>query len=279
MAFAYGLNPEPHESPEDDPVLRKRCSVWKSGIQWLSRTGIETIVQVREQTKVVAILMRCPKDKEVECECAELRSSVIGKILSIQQAFCPAVTPMMESLIHPEDVQYPLKGGREMKIFSVNEIAQLVIENKPFAIESMQRGVIYMEDLLPFEPYFGLGVEVVKQLFSSGCEGKEVTEHFLLDGLASQTFKRLSMYKKMINPNEARYAELCEQAPFNQVKQCYYLFHLWSKRGNATFKALRQLFDGHSIFHGRNPLVSTYQSVMVPHPLALPPLYHCYCSN
>ena len=205
--------------------------------------------------------MRCPKDREVECECAELRSSVIGKILSIQQEFCPAVTPMMESLIHPEDVQYPLKDEREMRIYNVNEIAQRVIENKPFTIESMQRGMIYMEDLLLFEPYLGLGVEIVKQLFNSECENKEVTEHFLLNQLASQTFKRLSMYKKMINPNEARYAELCEQAPFNQVKQCYYLFQLWSKRGSATFKALRQLFDGYSIFHGRNPLVSSYQSV------------------
>ena len=255
LAFAFGLNPQPHESSEDDLVLRKRCSVWKSGIQWLSRAGIETIVEVREQTKVVVILMRCPKDKEVDCECAELRSSVIGKILSIQQEFCPAVTPMMESLIHPKDVQYPLKNGREMKIFSVNEIAQLVIENKPFAIESLQRGMIYMEDLLLFEPYLGLGVEIVKQLFSTECENKEVTERFLSNKLASQTFKRLSMYKKMINPNEARYAELCEQAPFNQVKQCFYLFQLWSERESATFKALRQLFDRYSIFLGRNPLV------------------------
>ena len=229
--------------------------MWKSGIQWLSRAGIETIVEVREQTKVVAILMRCPKDREVECECAELRSSVIGKILSIQQEFCPAVTPMMESLIHSKDVQYPLKDGREMKIFSVNEIAQLVIENKPFAIESLQRGMIYMEDLLLFERYLGLGVEIAKQLFSTECENKEVTEHFLSNKLASQIFKRLSMYKKMINPNEARYAELCEQAPFNQVKQCFYLFQLWSERESATFKALRQLFDRYSIFLGRNPLV------------------------
>ena len=271
LAFAYAPTPQlchfpkadldPHEFPQNDPVLRKRCSVWKSGIRWLSSSGIETIVDVSEQTKVVAILMRCPKDREVECECAELRSSVIGKILSIQQEFCPAVTPMMESLIHPKDVQYPLKDGREMRIYNVNEIAQRVIENKPFTIESMQRGMIYMEDLLLFEPYLGLGVEIVQQFFSSKSENKEVTEHFLLNQLASQTFKRLCMYKKMINPNEARYAELCEQAPFNQVKQCYYLFQLWSKRGNATFKALRQVFDGYSIFHGRNPLVSSYQSV------------------
>ena len=274
LAFAYALTPQLCHFPIDDlnpkflellkegPVLKKNCSVWKSGIRWLSSSGVETIVEVREQMKVVAILMRCPTDKHLECECAELRSSVIGKILSIQQEFCPAVTSMMEYLIHPKDVQYPLtKDGREMKKFSVNDIAQRVIENKPFTSEILQRGMPeYIEDLLLFEPYLGLGADIIQKLFSSEDEAQEVTKYFL-NQLASQTFERLSMYKKMINPKEARYAELCEQAPFNQVKQCYYLFQLWSKRGSATFKALRQLFDGYSIFHGRNPLVSTSRLV------------------
>ena len=265
LAFSYALTPESHHYPEDPsyPVLRKRCSVWKNGIQWFSRAGgIETIVEVREQTKRVAILMRCPTKAEIEC--AKLRSSVIEKVLSIQNEFCPAVTPMAECLIHPNDVQYPLPSTEQLKLFSHKEIAELVIanpeQNEQFAIGEIPSSVTDAQQLLSFEPYLGLGEALVQQLFSDKDADKTVSETFL-DKLAERVFQRMPMFKKMLNTSENEFAECHGQA---EVRQCCYLFKLWSQqREKATYRSLRKEFDRNSIFHGRNPLVSFHYSLIL----------------
>ena len=47
LAFTFALAIDPHHYPQDDvPVLCRRCSVWKHGIGWLNRAGIETVVEV-----------------------------------------------------------------------------------------------------------------------------------------------------------------------------------------------------------------------------------------
>ena len=263
LAFSYALTP--HHYPEDPsyPVLRKRCSVWKNGIQWFSRAGgIETIVEVQEQTKRVAILMRCPTKAEIEC--AKLRSSVIEKVLSIQNEFCPAVTPMAECLIHPNDVQYPLPSTEQLKLFSHKEIAELAIanpeENEQFAIGEIPSSVTDAQQLLSFEPYLGLGEALVRQLFSDKDADKTVSETFL-DKLAERVFQRMPMFKKMLNTSENDFAECHGQA---EVRQCCYLFKLWSQqREKVTYRSLRKEFDRYSIFHGQNPLVSFHYSLIL----------------
>ena len=254
LAFSYAFIPESNHYPEDQsyPVLRKRCSVWKNGIQWFSRAGgIETVVEVREQTKLVVILMRCPDKAEIEC--AELRSSVIEKVLSIQKEFCCAITPMAECLIHPDDVQYPLSSTQQLKLFNHKEIAELVIANQQFAIEEIPSSVMDAQQLLSFEPYLGLGEALVQQLFSDKDADKTVSENFL-NKLAEHVFQRMPLFKKMLNIPENEFAECHGQA---KVRQCCYLFKLWSQqREKATYGSLRKEFDRYSIFHGRNPLVS-----------------------
>ena len=265
LAFSYALTPESHHYPEDPsyPVLRKRCSVWKNGIQWFSRAGgIETIVEVREQTKLVAILMRCVTKADIEC--AKLRSSVIEKVLSVQKEFCPTVSPMAECLIHPNDVQYPLPSTEQLKLFSHKEIAELVIanpeENEQFAIGEIPSSIMNAQQLLSFEPYLGLGEALVQQLFSDKDADKTVSEN-VLDKLAEHVFQRMPQFKKMLNTPENKFAECHGQA---QVRQCCYLFKLWSQqRDKATYKLLRKEFDRYSIFHGRNPLVSFHYSLIL----------------
>ena len=265
LAFSYALTPESHHYPEDPsyPVLLKQCSVWKNGIQWFSRAcGIETIVEVREQTKLVAILMRCPDKAEIEC--AKLRSSVIEKVLSVQNEFCPAVTPMAECLIHPNDVQYPLPSTQELKLFSHKGIAQLVIanpeENEHFVIQNSPNSAIDTQKLLSFEPYLGLGEALVQQLFSDKDADKTVSETFL-NKVAERVYQRMLLFQKMLNISENEFAECYGQAP---VRQCCYLFKLWSQqRDKATYKSLRKEFDRYSIFHGRNPLVSFHYGLIL----------------
>ena len=65
LAFSFALAPDSTQQDEASPVLRRRCAIWKNGIQWLGQTGVETIVEVSEQNKLVLLLMSCPEREEL----------------------------------------------------------------------------------------------------------------------------------------------------------------------------------------------------------------------
>ena len=52
LAFSFSLASDSSHQDEASPVLRRRCAIWKNGIQWLDQDGVETIVEVSEQNKV-----------------------------------------------------------------------------------------------------------------------------------------------------------------------------------------------------------------------------------
>ena len=102
LAFSFTLSKLPSTHC---PSLQRKCSIWKSGICWVDSYGVETLVEVSEQNRVV-VLMRCP---EIKSECLQLRSLLIQKVLAAAREFCREVNTV-ESFINPSDsIQYPLK--------------------------------------------------------------------------------------------------------------------------------------------------------------------------
>ena len=65
----------------DLPVLLRKCSIWKNGIFWGSRKGVEALVEIRDppQSKEVVVMLRCWSGQEVGC--AHLRSTIIQMVL------------------------------------------------------------------------------------------------------------------------------------------------------------------------------------------------------
>jgi len=57
LAFSFALTPDTSQQDEASPVLRRRCAIWKNGIQWLDQDGVETVAEVLEQNRVVLLLM------------------------------------------------------------------------------------------------------------------------------------------------------------------------------------------------------------------------------
>ena len=53
--------------------------MWKGGIHWQNRDGVEAIVEVVEQNTAVTVVMGCLEGREVEC--VGLRSELIQAIL------------------------------------------------------------------------------------------------------------------------------------------------------------------------------------------------------
>ena len=128
LAFSCDIPEEPTE--RESVVLLKCCSVWKHGIAWLTNDGIEIIVEVGLQCRWVAVMLHCPDTHKVQC--AELRTKVISTVLKTKQDFCPAIG-MKEFLIFPSSLQYPF-DGRVLTLYSMKEIAKVVIAGKEFPI-------------------------------------------------------------------------------------------------------------------------------------------------
>ena len=125
LAFTFALKLDPGDCREDTLAFRRKCSVWKHGIAWLSGLPIETVVEVGLQYQSVIVMMCCPKGKEAKC--VQLRLKVIQKVLGAKGEHCKAVK-MSESFVHPTDVKYPFTENIEcVKFYSLTGIARLIV--------------------------------------------------------------------------------------------------------------------------------------------------------
>ena len=128
LAFFFALSPDTPDSDSSLPVIQRKCSVWKNGISWANRHGVEALVEVVENSRRVNVMLRCLKDSEVRC--AQLRSAVISKVLDAKNEFCPKIS-VTESFVTPTDAAfYPLKPP-ESALITVTEVAKALVERAP----------------------------------------------------------------------------------------------------------------------------------------------------
>ena len=74
--------------------------MWKNGICWLSRNGIETTVEENKQNSTYTVTMQCLSGQELEC--TQYRSQVVEVyMLDAKGELCPTVS-VRESLVHPD---------------------------------------------------------------------------------------------------------------------------------------------------------------------------------
>ena len=59
LAFTFGLHDEAEEGGKVYPVLQRRCNVWRCGIHWVNRDGVEAVVEVVQQNTAVVMVMNC----------------------------------------------------------------------------------------------------------------------------------------------------------------------------------------------------------------------------
>ena len=250
LAFSFALAVD-HTSSDECPVIRRRCSMWKRGIAWWNRDGIETIVEVGLQRHWMVVMMRCARDQQMEC--VALRTAVIKSILDTKDEFCPSVL-MQESLISPSSIQYPIQTRDEVAFYSLKEVAITMIKGKSYVTHDAH-DPIQLRELLPFEAYSGLSEKILVQLFAGGK--KKVTDSDL-NQIAEKAYHNLQLFKAAVKPNPLTWQRWCEQAGSNEVQLCVYLLHVFLDGGSKTFKELQTQLSKFSIFCGRNPLVSTH---------------------
>ena len=233
------------------PALQRRCAIWKNGISWGDGNGVETLVEIGEQNRVV-VLMRCP---EAKSECLQLRSLLIQKVLAAAREFCSKVSTV-ESFINPFDTtQYPLKPTSLLALYGVTDIATAVSRGISAVIHDTGT-VIQLDSLLSFEPYADLGEALLQELFA-----EENVKPAQIASIAERIPDRSTdMIKMMLKPDPIELQRRISARP--DCSPVYHMLDMWRDRCEGTYHCLREKLDQFSVFTGRNPLVSYYCKIL-----------------
>ena len=151
-------------------------------------------------------------------EAAETCSSVIRMILDLQQQLCSVVSTC-ECLISPSLLnRYPFDALLDTDLFAMRDVARaMLLHHKVLLDRKSGRNELPTNEALSYEPYYLLQPSSVCQLFKQSMASQPVPDSLLQEVLR-------------------------------------YIRHLLPKP--QDHKELRECVNKHSIFAGRNPLVS-----------------------
>jgi len=104
---------------------------------------------------------------------------------------------MKEFLIAPSSLQYPFEG-RELTLYSMREIARVVIAGKEFPKDTDGRSTIHISELLPFEPFFNFGEDLIYNLFTPDqSRESEISRHNMFH-IANKCYKMLDDFMEAL---------------------------------------------------------------------------------
>ena len=246
-----------NSTPAISTELTPGCRIWKNGIRWLSPHGIETIVEVSDQSKNVTAVMRCLEESDTKF--IKQRSSVIKQILRMQK-FCSEVKPK-EFIIHPHCLRhYPLQASAEIPMTQVTET---IVEKHPYLIvddhtlpDTPEHPFLPLDKVVLFEPYQNLGRELLEKLFNPlHCASTERVPEETLDNIARAHLTKWKALSEVLDVPPELTLEV--DSSTSDLQKCMDILTAWSQR-DGTFAALRHDMGQYSIFAGRNPLVSLW---------------------
>ena len=250
LAFLFTLSAA--NKQQSSPVLCKCCSLWKRGIGWLNEDGIEVVVEVELQYPRITMLMRCPDDAKMKC--VALRSTIIHEILQTRQKYCEAMT-MTESFIHPTQIQYPVVTSD--KLYLLTDISNAIVKEGKRVVDQHRKSTELIEELLYFEPYAGIGGDLLEELFNEDNACKIVSEGFLAR-FADQMDERMSLYREAIKPAKTAFEEAIKKEDI-VTRQCLVLLRALCYRTTpTTYQNFHKELDKFSIFCGRNPITGNF---------------------
>ena len=254
LAFFFALSPDISDSDSSLPVIQRKCSVWKNGISWANRHGVEALVEVVENSRRVNIMLRCRKDADLKC--AHLRSAVIAKILEAKKEFCPKIS-VTESFVTPTDAAcYPLKPSEDALI-TATEVAKAVIESAPY-VATRSGKTINLYDLLRFEPYADIGKHLFHRLFcAQNLQESDTIPDEYFHRVSDRIHHKLDHFINLFETSSTQLDLRMDQRPASSPLKMVEVLQMWREKhgSKGTYQTLRSELDQFSIFTGRNPLV------------------------
>ena len=259
LAFTFGLEPTV-PSMTYTPALERTCSVWKNGISWCDRLGVRVLVEVADQKQVV-VLLSCHPAQEMTL--VHVRSSIISKVLSTKEEFCPKMV-VNESFLQSQDAaQYPL-DEKNVKPVTMIELSKVIKEGSRFAVLNT-REQVQIEKLLFFEPYADLGESILCEFFDKERPNyhEEIRDEFLYR-IADKVLKKMNFFIELFETSPSRLDNEVDMAPSGETHKFVRVFQIWrDAQEEGSRSDLRKMLDQFSVFAGRNPLVSWKLTVLL----------------
>ena len=254
LRLAFGFALASYDSISDaHPTLNRKCKVWRNGLSWLNRSGVEAIVEVINQKHII-VMTRCVLLNKMEL--LRVRSAIIRKVLDTVEELCPDIS-VIESFILPDGVNcYPL-NPEQVAAVDVVEVARAVKEDIQVPFVVVQDQLIQLEKLLYFEPYAGLGERVLQQLFDRSNSQHVVKLDFLLSITDKIPYSKVHDFIDVLKTPRSTVTSVERQA---DIIDSHKLVKLLKEAigVEGTYCNLQDLLNQYSVFAGRNPLeVST----------------------
>ena len=144
LAYQYAL-PKTADNPH-----HRRCTIWTNGILWSDVYGVQTLVEIVDNSQCVLLLMSCLEG--LEHNMITLRREVIKDILSHQKDTCPRLE-LQEFIIDPSQLRYPIDKPSSLTLYNIEHIASCVVHKLPVVTPYMNEGKlgIKISDLFPCE--------------------------------------------------------------------------------------------------------------------------------
>ena len=131
LAYQYALQ-KLTENPHN-----LRCTIWSTGILWNDEDGVETLVELLDNSQSVILLMS--SQEKLEHNMIPLRRRVITDILSIREEICPSVH-VKEYIIDSSQLDYPIDKTStcSLVLYDIKEIASCIALNKPCVVSCVE---------------------------------------------------------------------------------------------------------------------------------------------
>ena len=239
LALSLGLAPVIDHTV---PALQHQCSVWKTGVYWNTRQGVDILVEVVDKKKVVVFIQA----KYLSSSLFQVQSTVLQKVRGAASELCPSVVTE-EFLISPSDMTYPLTLSSSTPLFSMKSVAQSVVHMDPYIVSV--DGTVSM-DVSKYEVYARIGERMLLTLFNST---QDVDDHNL--SLLCSRWSKSPQVAGILCSVIRKDTELTTDASKEDLEAA---LKSWRDGGDGTYRSLRQILDQLSMFAGRNPLVSNW---------------------
>ena len=208
-----------------DNKLHRKCIIWKNGLFW-SIEGVEMLVEVVNQNQAVIVLVRCFEDTELDA--VKLQSAILKEVSKVKEKHCPK-TKTIEFIICDPSFNDQGSLTEPIQKVSVREIVSAIIKGSPRVQDTLFQHHLINKHLLCYEPYVGIGGELLTSLFDIDKANETVSEEDLL---------RIPDLQKTAGA-QSRHTEYVMQQVSRPI----------------VYQDLRKLFNMYSVFHGRNPKV------------------------
>ena len=216
-------------------VLYRECMIWKNGIFWSSE-GVEMLVEVTNQNQVVIVLVRCLEDTELDA--IKMRSAVLKEVHNVKERHCQATKADEFFFCNPTLDDHGSLVDPPQKV-AMKKLVPAIIAGKKIVHNTSLQYNLVNKDLLCFEPYAEVGSPENLMLLS--CFDPDKAQETVPEHVLSSLYDKTHACGGLID----------------QFKQL-----IGTLNKPVLYQNLRDLFDKHSIFHGREPKVSASLTVL-----------------